>query len=58
MTLYASKYTYTSTKVIVYSTQAHRDPRTDTHINGINTGRKVRVNFIFTNRLEKAELPT
>lgn len=41
----------------MYSTQAHRDPCIDTHIKRINIGGKVRVNFIFTNRLGKAELP-
>lgn len=51
------RYSYTCTEAIVYSTEAHRDPRIDTHIKRINIGGKVRVNFIFTNRLEKAELP-
>lgn len=52
----AHRYSYTCTEVIVYSAQAHRDPRIDTHIKRINIGGKVRVNFIFTNRLEKADL--
>lgn len=47
----------TCTEMMVYSTQAHRGPRIDTNIKRINIGSKVRVNFIFTKRLEKSSAP-
>lgn len=52
--MHTCRYSYTSIETIMYR---HTGTHIDRHIKRINTGGKVRMNFIFTTRQENAELP-